>query len=145
MTRQHIIDQRKVVALAYDDPDQVYEAGQCNIGPAEIARRRRAGYAGLAAAVGVTLFLILIAAPPITRLAVALPLAVGFSGLIQAHLRFCANYGWRGIRNLGAIGEAERVDDGRDRALDRTRSLQIFALAGTTALVVATALALLPL
>jgi hypothetical protein len=76
---------------------------------------------------------------------VAVPLAAGLSGLIQAQLRFCANYGWRGIRNLGAIGDAQRVDDTASRAEDRRRSLQILSASALGGLSVAILFALLPL
>ncbi len=52
-------------------------------------------------------------------------IALAFSGFIQAHLKFCANYGWRGIRNLGDIGDGQRVDDAASRAVDRRRAQKI--------------------
>lgn len=122
-----------------------YQAGVCNIGPAEIARRRRAGLLGLAVASICAVFLVLIDAPGVTRLLVALPLAAGFSGLIQARLRFCANYGWRGYLNLGEIGAARRVDITESRAADRRRSLEIVGASALVGLAAATVFALLPL
>ncbi len=131
------------ISLVTDDHD--YEAGVCNIGPAEIARRRRAGYLGVAAAIVLAAILVVIDAPSVTRLLVALPLAGGFSGFIQARLRFCANYGWRGIRNLGDIGDIQRVDEAASRAVDRRRSLEIFGAAALGGISVATLFALSPL
>ena len=122
-----------------------YQAGVCNIGPAEIARRRRAGYVGVAAAIVLATVLVVVDAPSVTRLLVALPLAAGFSGFIQARLRFCANYGWRGIANLGDIGDAQRVDEAASRAVDRRRSLEIFGVAALGGLSVASLFALLPI
>jgi hypothetical protein len=131
--------------ISYVGDSDGYQAGVCNIGPAEIARRRRAGYLGLAAAIIFAVVLVLIDAPSVTRLLVALPLAAGFSGFIQARLRFCANYGWRGIRNLGDIGDAQRVDEAASRVADRRRSLEVFGAAALGGLSVATLFALLPL
>ena len=122
-----------------------YQAGVCNIGPAEIARRRRAGYVGVAAAIVLATVLVVVDAPSVTRLLISLPLAAGFSGFIQARLRFCANYGWRGVRNLGAIGDAHRIDDAASRAVDRRRSLEIFGTAALGGLSIATLFALLPI
>lgn len=122
-----------------------YQAGACNIGPAEVARRQRAGYLGVAAAIVLAAFLVVIEAPTFTRLIVALPLAAGLSGFIQARLRFCANYGWRGIRNLGDIGDAEDVDDAASRAVDRRRSIEILGAAALSGLSIATLFALLPI
>ena len=75
----------------------------------------------------------------------ALPLAAGFSGFLQAHLHFCANYGWRGIRNLGAIGDIERVEDAEARRADRRKALAIFGASATGGLAVALLFALLPI
>lgn len=122
-----------------------YQAGVCNIGPAEMARRRRSGYAGVVVALVLAAVLVLIDAPSVTRLLVALPLSAGFSGFIQARLRFCANYGWRGIRNLGEIGDARRVDEATSHATDRRRSLEIFGVSALAGVSVATLFALLPL
>ena len=126
-----------------DDP-LGYQAGVCNIGPAEIRRRRMAGIAGVAAAILLGGLLLLLDVAPAWRLLVALPLASGLSGFLQARWHFCANYGWRGLRNLGAIGDAERVADARARAVDRRRALTIFGLSAAGAIAVAVAFMLLP-
>jgi len=131
--------------ISFDVASDGYQPGVCNIGPAEVARRRRAGYLGLIVAIGLAAALALIDAPSITRLLVAAPLTAGFSGFLQARMRFCANYGWRGMRNLGALGDAERVDDAASRTSDRRRSLEILAASSLGALLVATLFALLPL
>ena len=131
--------------LQYVSTGDGYERAVCNIGPAEIARRRRGGYLGVAVAIVIAAVLLLLDAPSITRLLVALPVAAGLSGFIQARLRFCANYGWRGIYNLGDIGEAQRIDDAEARAADRGRSIQIFGASALGGLAVAVPFALLPL
>lgn len=52
-----------------------YQPGVCNIGPAEIGRRRRAGHVGIIAAMALLAGLVAIGAPPLARLLVALPVA----------------------------------------------------------------------
>ncbi len=131
--------------IAYDRPPSAYRPGTCNIGPAEIARRRRAGIVGLAAAVVLAAGLILFDAPPVARWLVALPLGVGAVGFLQARLHFCAAYGAAGIRNFGALGEAERVEDAAARRADRTKAVLIFLAAGAIGLAGAVGLVLLPL
>jgi hypothetical protein len=133
------------VMIEYLDHPLTYQPGACNIGPAEIRRRRAAGVLGVAAAIALGALLIALDAPPLARLLVALPLALGFSGFLQAHLHFCANYGWRGIRNLGAIGDIERVEVAEARRADRRKALAIFASASVTALAVALLFVLLPI
>jgi hypothetical protein len=102
-----------------------YQPGICNIGPAEIARRRRAGHVGLIAAVALLTVLIAIGAPPLARLFVALPAAAAASGYLQARLKFCAGFGSRGIFNFGPVGQTEQAPEGNARARDRARSRQI--------------------
>jgi hypothetical protein len=50
-----------------------YQPGRCNIGPAEIARRRRAGHVGLAATAVLFGGLVAGGAPPLARIIVVLP------------------------------------------------------------------------
>ena len=102
-----------------------YRPGSCNIGPAEIARRRLAGHVGLVATVVLFAVLVAVDAPPLVRLILALPAAAAASGYLQAWLRFCAGFGSRGIFNFGRLGQIERVVDDAARRRDRARARQI--------------------
>jgi hypothetical protein len=102
-----------------------YQPGTCNIGPAEIARRRRAGHVGLGAAIVLLAGLVAIGAPPPVRLLVALPAAAAASGYLQARLRFCAGFGSRGVYNFGELGQTLQVEDTEARRRDRARAIQI--------------------
>ncbi|MFZ5853695.1 MAG: hypothetical protein ACOYXS_04205 [Chloroflexota bacterium] len=102
-----------------------YQPGLCNIGPAEIARRRRAGHLGLAATLALLTVLVAVGAPPLVRLATALPAAGAASGYLQARLRFCAAFGWRGIFNFGPLGRVQSVADRDAAAKDRRRAIEI--------------------
>jgi hypothetical protein len=102
-----------------------YRPGTCNIGPEEIARRRTSGIAGIAAAAVLAAGLVATGAPDWTRWLVALPLAGGTAGLLQARLRFCAAYGLASVRNFGPLGRTEAVIDESARRADRRRALQI--------------------
>ncbi len=106
-------------------PANDYRAGACNIGPAEIRRRRTAGHLGLAATIALLVVLLLTDAPTVLRLLVVLPASLSAAGYLQARMRFCANYGWRGIFNVGEIGDDRQVDDGIARAADRRLALRI--------------------
>lgn len=131
--------------IQYVDSPDSYQPGVCNIGPAEIRRRRHIGYVGVAAAAVLGLFLLAVDAPAAARLLIALPLAGGIEGLIQARLKFCAGYGLAGLRNMEGIGQAERVEDAAARAVDRRRALVIHAAAALAGLAVAVPFTLLPL
>jgi hypothetical protein len=102
-----------------------YVPGVCNIGPAEIATRRRTGHAGVIAAVGLLVVLIAIGAPPVARLLIALPVMVGASGYLQAWLRFCAGFGSAGVFNFGERGTTQAVIDPEARRKDRAKAFRI--------------------
>jgi hypothetical protein len=102
-----------------------YEPGVCNIGPAEIARRRRAGHVGLVATVVLFAALIVLGVPHWARLVLILPAGGSASGYLQAMLHFCAGFGSQGVFNFGPLGTTERVADSQARGLDRLKSMQI--------------------
>ena len=122
-----------------------YEPGVCNIGPAEIARRRRAGHIGLVTALALFAVLVAIDAPNWTRLLIAIPSVMAASGYIQARLKFCAGFGSRGVFNFGEVGPMERVADDADRARDRARSRQIGAASIAIGLAAGVIAAVLPI
>jgi len=131
--------------IAFDTPPGQYRAGACNIGPAEIARRRRAGFAGFAAAGLLAAGLLVLDAPTTARLLVGIPLAAGAMGYLQARLGFCAGFGMAGISNFGALGSVERVEDAQARHADRMKAFRISLAAAAIGGVGALAFALLPL
>jgi hypothetical protein len=108
-----------------DPSSATYRPGICNIGPAEIARRRRAGHVGLAATVGLLAALVAVDAPPLARFSIALPAAGAASGYLQARLHFCAGFGSRGEYNFGPLGHIEQVADAEARRRDRQASTRI--------------------
>jgi hypothetical protein len=122
-----------------------YVPGICNIGPAEIARRRRAGHAGLAVTAVLFAALIALGAPYWARLLLIVPAAVSASGYLQAWLHFCAGFGSQGVVNFGPLGTTERVEDPQARARDRMKSLQIGLASLGIGLAVGVVAALLPL
>jgi hypothetical protein len=107
-----------------------YIPGTCNIGPEEIALRRRAGHVGLAVTAALGAALLRSDLSPAWRLALALPAAGAASGYLQARQRFCANYGFRGLYNFEQRGHEQPVPVAGAQDEDRRRSLQI---AGTSA------------
>jgi hypothetical protein len=121
-----------------------YQPGVCNIGPAEIARRRRAGHVGLVATLGILAALVAIGAPPVARIIVALPAAVSASGYLQARLRFCAGFASVGVFNFGDVGSTQAVLDPEARRRDRARARQISVASGLVGLAVGVAAVLLP-
>ena len=110
-------------------PGDRYRSGTCNIGPSEIAYRRRWGHVGLVVTLLVLGALLWSGAPPIARFLVALPAAGTAVSYLQAWLRFCAAYGALGVFNFGRLRDTHHVEDPAARARDRFKALQI-VLAG---------------
>ncbi len=128
-----------------DTNDSSYQPGVCNIGPAEIRRRRQIGFIGLIGAVALAGLLLAIDAPAWTRLALALPMVMALEGFIQARERFCAGFAMAGLQNMGDLGSETAIEDDEALAADRRKALRIHATAIAGALAAGVAFALLPL
>ena len=121
-----------------------YVPGVCNIGPAEVRRRRLVGWLGVAGMVVLCVGLRMADAAPVWRLAVFVPASIAASGFIQARMRFCANFGYRGLYNFEGIGDEQRVVLEEALRKDRRRAWSIgvrSALIGAVAAVAAVAVA----
>jgi hypothetical protein len=118
---------------------QEYVAGACNIGPAEIALRRRAGHVGLATTAVLAAALIRSDLPRPWRLTLTLPAAGAAAGYLQARSRFCADFGFRGVYNFDDPGHRRQVQVPTEQARqqDRRRALQIGATSAAIGLGVA--------
>lgn len=128
-----------------DAPGDRYLPAACNIGPAEIAARRRSGHVGVLASLALLGLLVLFGAPPAWRLLVALPAMGAAVGYLQAATKFCAAYGWAGVLNLSdRIGRTERVAGAEARRADRRKALRIGALSALGGLVAGLVAVLLP-
>ena len=97
---------------------------RCNIGPAEVARRRRSaiGFSALAGVVAAVLFALHVPIAP--RLAIfPFATAAAITWLQVVH-RFCVGFAALGLENFGALGDQEKVDPAM-RAADRRRMAQL--------------------
>jgi hypothetical protein len=113
--------------LSYITPDDgpAYQPGVCNIGPAEIARRRMFGHLGLVFSVILLAVLLVAGTPHWTRLLLAFPVGGAATGYLQAALHFCAGFGSAGVYNFGPLGRVVAIEDASARSRDRRRSLEI--------------------
>jgi hypothetical protein len=116
-----------------------YIPGTCNIGPEEVALRRRAGHVGLGVTAALATALLRFRLHPAWRLALAQPAAGAASGYLQARQRFCANFGWRGVYNFDSRGHKQPVAAAHTQEEDRRRALQITAASAAIGLGVALA------
>ena len=114
-----------------------YIAGVCNIGPDEIRRRKRAGWFGLAATFAVCAALLWLDAPALWRLTLFFPATASAIGLVQAHKRFCAYFGFSALFNFGKAGEPRTVDSEEFRPRDRLQASKILTASTVIGLAVA--------
>ncbi len=125
---------------------RTYIPGVCNIGPAEIARRRRAGWTGAAVTVAAWAALAAFDAPPVVRLLLFFPAMMSATGFLQAAMHFCAYFGFSALFNFGPEAGRSKTDtvaEAEFRAKDRRKALQIVAYAAAIGAVVAGAAYLL--
>ena len=117
---------------------------RCNIGPDEVARRRRSAVFFTALAVAVAAGLVAIDASPAARLAL-FPFAAGAAvNWAQVAHRFCVAFGLFGIENFGRRGEEQRVEAAQ-RAADRRRVAQLILEGSAIGLAVTLALVASPI
>jgi hypothetical protein len=97
---------------------------RCNIGPVEVARRRRSAMAFTGVAAIVAVALVATDAPSPARL-LLFPFATAAAiNWLQVVHRFCVAFGALGIENFGPIGDEVKVDPAQ-RAADRRRVAQL--------------------
>jgi hypothetical protein len=106
---------------------QIERAGgdaRCNIGPAEIARRRQMAIGLTVVSVIVVVLLVAIHAPVIAR-GILWPLASAAAVTwLQVMRRFCVRFGMSGLQNLGPIGSETPVARAQ-RDKDRKQAQQM--------------------
>jgi hypothetical protein len=134
------------VAIAIERDPGEYRPGTCNIGPEEIAQRRRIGLAMLAVAIGLGLVLVAVEAPAWARISVWPFLAAAFTTLEQVRRRFCVAFGMAGVRNFGpAVGTTERVEGDAARAADRRAAIVMVIYCAVAAGILTAVFVVLPI
>ena len=117
---------------------------RCNIGPAEIARRRRSAIVFTIVAALVAVALVAADVPPAGRLVLFLFATGAAINWLQVVHRFCVAFGALGIENFGRLGEETKVDRAQ-RAADRRRVVQLVLEGSLIGAVVTLAFVIAPL
>ena len=103
-----------------------YIPGVCNIGPAEINRRKRSGWFGLGATILLWLAFFVFHVPAAWRLTLFFPAFLSAEGFLQAAFHFCAGFGSRGLYNFGTeVGKTETDEQAEIRQKDQRKALLI--------------------
>src|SRR5512143_595922 len=119
----------ELVHIQIADQSGPYRPGACNIGPEEIARRRRSAIVASGATLAVAATMIALGAPPALRLLIAPFVAGAAVAWLQVMRRFCVAFGTMGVRNFGPLGAQVRVRDDAARAADRRHALVLIGQA----------------
>ena len=106
-----------------------YISGACNIGPAEIKKRKQGAYLGGALYLVISIFLIATNASSATRLWVFLPATLFAVGYIQSKRKFCVAYGFLGIFNFEKLGKTTKIKVNEQLKADRKYALKLSAQA----------------
>ena len=106
-----------------------YIPGVCNIGPAEINKRKQAGWIGLIATIALWAIFIWFDIPSIWRPTLFLPAMMSATGFLQAYMHFCAYFGFASLFNFGDVGKTESVSQAELRAKDKRKAWQIIIYA----------------
>jgi hypothetical protein len=100
-----------------------YVPGVCNIGPAEIRRRKQSGWLGLGVTILVWAAFLIFGVSAPWRLLLFFPAMISAAGFFQAALHFCAGFGMRGVSNFGPeVGKTETVEQTEFRLKDRRKA-----------------------
>ena len=113
-----------------------YIPGVCNIGPAEIKKRKQAGWIGLIATVMFWVLFIWFDIPRVWKFTLFFPAMMSAVGFLQAYMHFCVYFGFASLFNFSNVGKTDTVQQAEFRAKDRRKAWQIIIYAILIGLVV---------
>jgi len=114
-----------------------YIPGACNMGKAEIKRRKIAGWSGLVLTAITIALLLWFNAPHWMRLTVFIPALMSATGFIQAYSKFCVYFGFGHMFNFDKkVGKTDTVVQASSRIKDRLRAWQLLIYAMTIGLII---------
>jgi hypothetical protein len=113
-----------------NETNNQYIPGVCNIGPAEIAMRKRLGWYGLILTIVLWALMVWLGISSWWRLLLFIPVFFSANGFLQGFMHFCAGFGMRGVFNFGSeVGKTDTVSQAEFRVKDRRKAQQIFLYA----------------
>ena len=118
-------------------PSTQYIPGTCNIGPAELKRRKNAMWFSLALTTATVILLFACDASRPWRLVLFLPVSAFAVNFQQVYFGFCVNFGMRGIFNFGDAGAHDSVEQAEFRKKDRSKSIRMIVTGIAIGIIVA--------
>jgi len=115
-----------------------YVPGTCNIGPAEIRRRRIVMWLGCVLSIVTLASFAQNSSSRADRLSIILPAFVFSIGFVQSRKKFCLAFGFMGAFNFGKVGAITKVLTPDQRSADRKTALVLLGQAAAlTAIITA--------
>jgi len=106
-----------------------YIPGVCNIGPAEMAKRRQAGFVGVLTTVILAITLVSVGASRTWRLTIFIPVFAAAIGYLQNAFHFCVGFGLKGLYNvINSAGQTEDISKAEFRELDKKKAQKLSIL-----------------
>lgn len=122
-----------------------YIPGVCNIGPAEIKRRKLIGFIGLYVAAMLFAVLLVGGFDKPWRLLIFIPVLVSAVGYMQAKFHFCVRFGTQGLFNMGTkLVIPQTVKKAEYRRKDQQKARTIAGLSALIGVIITLVVFLLP-
>lgn len=120
-----------------------YQPGVCNIGGAEVKRRKQVAKIGASFFLITSLYLLFTGADSAAAGFAMIPALLAAVGFVQSRKKFCFAFGLLGTFNFAELGKMSKVATKADLAADRRMALTIIAQAIGLALLATALLAAL--
>ncbi len=104
-----------------------YQAGVCNIGGAEVKRRKQVAKIGATFFLITAVYLILSGAESTSAAFALIPAMLTSVGYVQSRKRFCFAFGLMGTFNFAEAGKMSKVVSKEELSADRRMALSIIA------------------
>jgi hypothetical protein len=115
-----------------------YVPGACNIGRAEIHKRRQLAWLSAAGGMILWIGLVLFEVAGPWRLILFVPAFLAAMGFLQAAWHFCAKFGLGGVFNFGPnVGKTDTVEQAEYRRRDRRTAMAIIGLSAIIGVAIA--------
>ncbi len=115
---------------------QGYQPGVCNIGPAEIQKRKEIGIGSALVASGFSFIAAVFHFPLLIKLIVFIPAIIAAVSFVQVYFHFCVAFGLSNVFNLGGVaGKTESIIEKEARELDRRQAWKLIGIATSIAFV----------
>lgn len=107
----------------------------CNIGPAEIKRRKQFGWFGVISTLVLLVVLIIFDLTAKLNILLFFPVFSAILGFAQAQTKFCAAYGLQGVKGMKGMSNLQKIQ-GKEKLDARLKSLQYIILSGVVAAII---------